>query len=142
MGKGEKMIKQQEFIKKHKKAVYIVSFLFAVLMGCFTFPVINFNYHQTKWIISFINIMVTIGAYSSIGQLEAVIYPDVSVVRILLLNTGLVVLGMISRYFLEYGEVSNTYNFTLLNSSVHIFLTVLWGTVNWYKYRKQFQSVR
>jgi len=59
-----------------------------------------------------------------------------------LLNTGLVVLGMISRYFLEYGEVSNTYNFTLLNSSVHIVLTVLWSTVNWYKYRKQFQGVR
>lgn len=141
MSKGEEMTKQQEFIKKHKKAVYTVSFLFAVFMGCFTFPVINFNY-RTEWIISFINIIVTIGAYSSIGQLEAVIYPDVFVGRIMLLNTGLVVLGMISRYFLEYGEVSNTYNFTLLNSCVHIFLTVLWSTVNWYKYRKQFQGDR
>ena len=141
MGKGAEMTKQQEFIKKHKKVVYLVSFLFAVFMGCFVFPVINFNY-QIKWIISFINIMVTIGAYSSIGQLEAVIYPDVFVGRIILLNTGLVILGIISRYFLEYGEVSNAYNFTLLNSSVHIVLTVLWSTVNWYKYRKQFQGVR
>ena len=32
----------------------------------------------------------------------------------------------------EYGEVSNTYNFTLLNSSIHMVLTVLWSTVNWY----------
>ncbi|MBQ2412747.1 MAG: hypothetical protein II313_04915 [Anaerotignum sp.] len=30
--------------------------------------------------------------------------------------------GMICRYFLEFGEVSNTYNFTLFNIVVYLFI--------------------
>lgn len=32
------------------------------------------------------------------------------------------VIGMICRYFLEFGEVSNTYNFTLCNIVVYLFI--------------------
>ena len=48
------------------------------------------------------------------------------------MNLMLVVAGMGARYLLEFGEVSNTYNFTVLNSTVHIFVTVVLTTITWY----------
>lgn len=32
-------------------------------------------------------------------------------------------IGFLCRYFLEYGEVSNTYNFTLPNIALHLLIT-------------------
>ena len=39
---------------------------------------------------------------------------------VLLINVAHIIAGMICRYFLEFGEVSNTYNFTLPNIAIHI----------------------
>ena len=52
--------------------------------------------------------------------------------KIFFMNLMLVVAGMGARYLLEFGEVSNTYNFTVLNSTVHIFVTVVLTTITWY----------
>ena len=47
------------------------------------------------------------------------------------LNLLLVLLGMGARYLLEYGEVSNTYNFTLPNMLLHICVAVVLSTLSW-----------
>jgi hypothetical protein len=43
-----------------------------------------------------------------------------SIFRGSLINVTHIIAGMICRYFLEFGEVSNTYNFTLPNIAIHI----------------------
>ena len=40
--------------------------------------------------------------------------------KITLFNLVIVLAGMVCRYLLEYGEVSNTYNFTIPNILFHI----------------------
>ena len=40
--------------------------------------------------------------------------------KVLLVNMGVILLGMVLRFFLEFGEVSNTYNFTGPNIVIHI----------------------
>lgn len=46
-------------------------------------------------------------------------------------------LGMIARYFLEYGEVSNTYNFTLKNIVIHIVIMMLLSMMFWMQTKKK-----
>ena len=40
-------------------------------------------------------------------------------------------MGMVSRYFLEYGEVSNTYNFTPKKIVIHMLIMLLLSTMFW-----------
>ncbi len=51
-----------------------------------------------------------------------------------IISLAFTIIGYGCRYLLEYGEVSNTYNFTVLNTVFHTFvavgittLTVLWN---------------
>lgn len=54
------------------------------------------------------------------------LFPNGSIGFAAALNLGMTVLGLIFRYLLEYGEVSNTYNFTAANVALHLFaLTIL-----------------
>ena len=39
---------------------------------------------------------------------------------VLLIHAAHIIGGMLCRYFLEFGEVSNTYNFTLPNIAIHM----------------------
>ena len=63
---------------------------------------------------------------------EAGLFTNSSGVKITILNIGLVLVGMGCRYLLEFWEVSNTYNFNMINSMVHIFATVTLSTLSWY----------
>lgn len=122
----------KDYIKRYKKIVCIIVFLLAVFCGGCTFPAINFT-HQIQLTMAFINIWIAIWVYVCIGQFEAVVFENGTLVKIILLNIGIVGLGMLCRYLLEFGEVSNIYNFTFLNSAYHILFTVLLATVNWYR---------
>ncbi len=66
------------------------------------------------------------------GIAEANVFMESTFGKIFFMNLMLVVAGMGARYLLEFGEVSNTYNFTVLNSTVHIFVTVVLTTITWY----------
>ena len=55
----------------------------------------------------------------------------------LFLNCGVTILGMVARYLLEYGEVSNTYNFTIKNIVVHIVIMMLLSMIFWIQAKKQ-----
>ena len=126
----------KDYINRHKKIAYIIGLLFAVFFGGCTFPAINFT-HQIQLTLAFINIWAAIWVYVCIGQFEAVVFENSSLVKIIFLNLGIVGLGMLCRYLLEFGEVSNTYNFTLLNSAYHIFFTVLLATVRYRGVKKK-----
>ena len=57
--------------------------------------------------------------------------PHYGIQHILPLNLLLVLLGMGVRYLLEFGEVSNSYNFTVPNMLLHIGVTVTLSTLSW-----------
>ena len=124
------MNKLKEFVYEHKKQAIIVGFLFIILLQCCVFPAIN-RTHNVSYTIALVNFMAAIGICKCTGDLEAEFLPDGVWGQVLLLNLVLTLFGMATRYLLEYGEVSNTYNFTFRNILLHIVMMVLWSSVFW-----------
>lgn len=124
------MVKYREIMNKHKKLVITLSFLFIVCLQCCTFPFYNFS-HSVSLPIEIVNFMVAMGICKCTGELEAEFLPDVAWKQVLLLNLVLTFLGMAARYLLEFGEVSNTHNFTYRNMLLHIVMMVMWSSASW-----------
>ncbi len=111
-------MENREKIKNHKKIILAGILGFSSLInGCF-FPIINFNSENPAALGIMLHLMIIIMAFTLhkfIGSLEVVILSKWSVIFISIFNVFLVLCGLIFRYVLEFGEVSNTYNFTVLN---------------------------
>lgn len=74
------------------------------------------------------------------GAFLAKLFPGKGLRYIVILTGALASMGLACRFFLEFGEVSNTYNFTLPNILFHlaVFLGVL--LLSWYRAVKQEQA--
>lgn len=108
----------REKIKSYKNIIFVGTFAFSILVNGGFFPIINFNSINPvdlgimlRWTI----IAMAFIFHKSIGSLEAIILSKWSVTLISIFNVFLVLCGLICRYLLEFGEISNTYNFTILN---------------------------
>lgn len=90
---------------------------FWIFLTCFNFPLWSEKF-PLKWsdILTFVSTfgILAVGLYGVYGEDRGpFLYP-----RMLLCT----MIGMLCCYFLEFGEVSNTYNFTLLNIVVYLFV--------------------
>lgn len=120
---------------KHKKAVCILGLIFVIFLECCVFPVGSITH--TKWFtIGIINIITAVAICKCVGEMEALLFPKASWIVISLLNIGVTIMGMVSRYFLEYGEVSNTYNFTPKKIAIHMIIMLLLSTMFWMKSKR------
>lgn len=108
----------REAILKHKKGFTITAYIFLVFIGCFTFPVWNFT--RASWY----NVFIAIFAYYEIGMLFRVLYEDKPLYKVALASLCFTIIGFVCRFLLEFGEVSNTYNFTLLSTAFHTLVAV------------------
>ena len=103
--------------------------VFWLITGCFLFQ--NTSYGKLikrtgKHIVIPMAVLSVFIFYTELGMLQAALFPNGSIGFAAALNLGMTVLGLIFRYLLEYGEVSNTYNFTAANVALHLFaLTIL-----------------
>ena len=60
--------------------------------------------------------------------------------KVILLTLAYTFLGMACRYLLEFGEVSNTYNFTAENIALHILMSCLVTYFGWFWYRRKSEN--
>lgn len=100
--------------------------LFCV-MGCFLFPTYNFTKtypNDSHWYSVYLSVMwcLIMGAFLS----QAFPYKKGCLLKttpmLMAFNSLYILAGMGCRYLLEFGEVSNTYNFTAPNMIVHVLL--------------------
>ena len=124
------------YVNEHKKLFAIIGLIFIICLECCVFQFGNFAYGGNITI-SLINLAAAIGIGKCLGEIEAMLMPKVTWLFILLLNVGVTVMGMVARYFLEYGEVSNTYNFTLKNILVHVVIMLLLSMMFWRQTKKR-----
>ena len=98
-----------------------------VFFGCFGFPIHNFTTGRRfgSW---YLLLMLCIG-YFEIGQLLGVLYSRNKVWRSAALALGMTLLGLACRFLMEFGEVSNTCNFTPPNVALHLFVVVALTTL-------------
>lgn len=123
------MTKIQMFVNEHKKVLCIIGLLFIIGLECCVFPV---NLTLGGGItIEIINFAAAIGIGKCVGEIEATMFPKATWIWMLFLNFVITIMGMVARYFLEYGEVSNTYNFTAKNIVVHIVIMLLLSMTFW-----------
>ena len=109
-------------LQSHRKIGIALFWGFAIFFGCFGFPFANITnvLSNVQEKISMINIFTLLVAYAEVGLLSGYIFDKKKIGVVLLINVAHIIPGMICRYFLEFGEVSNTYNFTLPNIAIHI----------------------
>lgn len=106
-------------MKNKKRFTLIVLWLLFLVIACCSFPIYNFTKDFGKSIVA-TNLILNILCYYELGKYEKLMLKKWKVAKVALLNLGVILLGMVLRFFLEFGEVSNTYNFTVPNIAIHI----------------------
>ena len=125
---GRKIAKNLDSYRK-KPPVWIRVLLlgYIVFAGCVAFPI-----SSERFPLDFMKAYLLIGSYGMIGTGLAGIYRREKGKFIYLITLGFTILGMVSRYILEYGEVSNTYNFTVINVISYIVIIPIFTVVAYY----------
>ena len=108
-----------DIIKNMKRSSQILLCLLFLVISCCTFPIYNFTKDFGKSIVT-TNLILNVLCYYELGKYEKLMQKDWRIGKVLLVNMGVILLGMVMRFFLEFGEVSNTYNFTVPNIAIHI----------------------
>ena len=105
-----------------------------LLVNCGFFPIINFNPDNPVDLgplMRGILFAFAVKAHWDLGRLEARVFPERSRLFIGLFNAAVVCGGLLGRYLLEFGEASNTYNFTTANAAFHVLLLASATTAAW-----------
>ena len=87
------MSKWKNLTNKQRKLLYVIVYGVMILFSCTTFPIYNFT-HKISKTLTVINFIIPIAAFWEIGIIEAGLFPERPVVKMTLLNLGLVLLGM------------------------------------------------
>lgn len=96
--------------------------LIVVSAGC-SFPIYNFTKSFGKTIMVSL-LFLNVSCYAALGAMERPFVKNWKLHQVAFLNLGMILLSMLFRYLLEFGEVSNTYNFTAPNIALHIVATL------------------
>ena len=109
-------------LQSHRKTGITIFWIVAIFFGCFCFPFVNLTkiLSDTQKQISIINLFLCLVAYAEVGLLSGYLFEKKKTGAVLLIHAAHIIGGMLCRYFLEIGEVSNTYNFTLPNIAIHM----------------------
>lgn len=122
--------------RPHTARTCALVFVLAVCMNCFGFPVYNWN-KEWPFSITVIKALSTPAFAVFTGGSLAALFPKKRMGFIVFLASALMCAGLACRFLLEFGEVSNTYNFTLPNIVLHMAVFVGGSSLFWLNTVKQ-----
>lgn len=125
------MKKLEHWFRNHRRFAATLMILFFLLLTCSSFPIYNLT-KQYSATLTFTNIFVSVSIYAYLGAFMTRIRPKAQLGQVLLIHLALILGGMFCRFLLEFGEVSNTYNFTLPNITLHLIVTLTISTISWW----------
>ena len=123
------MNKLRTILQTHKVSGNLLLIGLTAFFSCCLFPVYNVTMQSSLGIPM---LAVILFAYYEIGVLFAARYPDKAIWQVALFFLLASLLGMGCRYLLEFGETSNTYNFTMPNIVVHLLVVNAFCLASWY----------
>lgn len=88
-----------------KKWRVLLILLFVIVSGS-AFPIYNFGKHYTQ-VLAGILLYLNIVCYLELGIFDKRVLKLQKISHVVLMNVGIVLAGMLYRYLLEWGEVSN-----------------------------------
>ncbi|MBR2420815.1 MAG: hypothetical protein IKB09_00505 [Oscillospiraceae bacterium] len=124
------MKRMELWFRNHKRIAAALILSFFLLLTCSSFPVYNLtkDYPAT---LEFTVLFVNLSVYGYLGAFLTRLCPRARFWQIFLIQIALILGGMLCRYLLEYGEVSNTYNFTPANIVLHLAVAMTVTTLGW-----------
>lgn len=116
----------KDFVEKHKKGFHIFVWGFIVFIGCFGFPL-----YSKEFPLTILKVWLAISYIFAMGEAFAMLYyeKEKMTARICIQTFLFSIVGLVCRYFLEFGEVSNTYNFTLKNIVLYLVCIPIFVTI-------------
>lgn len=124
---GAKSGKLQQFFKVHPQIPKILIFGYIVFAGCFVFPI-----RSESFPLDFQGVYELVVCYGVVALSFAGIWGPDRKQMVYIVTLFLTIAGMGCRYLLEFGEVSNTYNFTLFNIVSYLAIIPI-GTMSAYQ---------
>ncbi|MCI7658259.1 hypothetical protein [Anaerotignum sp.] len=121
-------MRPSERMQQYRKPLVVGMVIFCCIIGGCLFPIVNCNPEnpvETSLGMKTIILLSVFLFYTELGTLQSALFPKSSMGFVAVLNLALASLGLIFRYLLEFGEVSNTYNFTAPNVALHLFALTL-----------------
>ncbi|WP_394266440.1 hypothetical protein [Anaerotignum sp.] len=121
-------MRPSERMQQYRKPLVVGMVIFCCIIGGCLFPIVNCNPEnpvETSLGMKTIILLSVFLFYTELGMLQSALFPKSSMGFVAVLNLALASLGLIFRYLLEFGEVSNTYNFTAPNVALHLFALTL-----------------
>ena len=123
-----------KIIEKHKKAWIVAFFAMVVFFSCCLFPL---NVFHLNFSTDFLKYVIFIAAFVSMGTLLAYLHlSNGNILKNYAYVLAAMAVGLGARYLLEYGEISNVYNFTGVNVYVFILGVVMFVSVGYLPLRK------
>ena len=108
----------RQYAQTHNKLFWAVILGYLVFVGCFGFPLWNESSPLTLD-----RVFLQLISFGMTGMGFVALLPARRWFAVFSLSLGCAAVGLLFRYLLEYGEVSNKMNFTPLN--ILLFLTVV-----------------
>lgn len=121
-----------KFLNKNRKLSWIFFIAYIAIIGCAGFPL----FPQYT---GYSNIIIQLGNAVYITPLMFVaLFGKGKEIQVYSVSVISLLLGMICRYFIEFGEVSNSVNFTTANIVSFLAVLPLIYTLTYYLYGKKF----
>ena len=129
------MKKLESWFRNHRRIAAASLLLFFVILACCSFPFYNLTKAYPTPLTASI-LFVNVSVYAYLGAFMTRLRPNARLGQVFLIHLAVVLVGMLARFLLEFGEVSNTYNFTLPNIALHLAVTLSISTVSWWWARR------
>jgi len=120
----------RELIQRHRAFFCIFGFIFIVFINCSAFPFYNLNKSWPFMITASKAYIVVLGAWAC-GVMLSASFSGKGLTFISSALAASASAGLICRYLLEFGEVSNTYNFTCPNIFLHLLIFNAVALLGW-----------
>ena len=126
------MKKLEQWFHVHRRIAVALILLFFLLLTGSSFPIYNFtkNYPTT---LEFTILFVNVSVYAYLGAFLSRLRPKRRFGQVFLIQLGMILGGMLCRYLLGFGEVSNIYNFTPVNIALHLAASLTISSLSWWR---------
>ncbi|HZK71143.1 MAG TPA: hypothetical protein VFD03_06450 [Clostridia bacterium] len=127
------MNKLRLITQKYKKYLWVIVLVYIAYHGCFTFPFSNVLFP-----FDFSKALLVIYGYGIIGMCYFGLLEKGRVFTVFGLTLVFTIIGLTYRYFIEFGEVSNSMNFIPINIILYLAVVpmyctlVYWAIWKWY----------
>lgn len=129
----------RNMIDTHRVLASVLVIGFAVFINCFGFPIYNISRDWPSFI-QFEYVFLALLPAFYIGGGMAILIPEKRYLFTVSFLAVLACAGMGCRFLLEFGEVSNTYNFVAPNIVLHLGVFLVLTSLSWLYVVKKTQS--